>query len=423
MMYELEILDQGTKKYWYYDVEKNTFYDENQKPLLTEYDQYHYTPYKPYYFSQTDTEYKCENPQLLEIILGLHCNFNCEYCSQRTVRDKIYSGSPNDVEHFIEMLKASGIVPQDIQLWGGEPLVYWKLIVKLVPELKKLYPKVYISFPTNGSLLTRDKIDFCKEYNISFWISHDGCNNTGRKYDGHKDILNDPVVVDAIEYAKKEIPNHFSFKATFTHGNTDARKIIRFFKNRFGEDTSVSTGNVVECHDAKNILAVQSSKLTDEDKRVLSDSIFDCLNRTDAYYKDNTLLGNLNRLQDSMVNKSSADTVTCTCGAPLGANGSLVIDMQGNIHVCHNFPSREGQNRNIANLKDHYKTGYTHAFNRLTDCRNCLVLHACKGGCPGLDNEEHRLACPNLFAMNYGVFKAAFARLFGKYLVSYRKVK
>lgn len=425
MIYELEIVDQGMKKYWYYDVETNTFYDENQNELLTEYEQYRKSDFKSYYFSPNDTQYKYNKcPHLMEIILGLHCNFNCEYCSQRTVKDKVYSGTPSDVESLIKLLKVSEIVPGEIQLWGGEPLVYWKVIVKLVPALRQLYPGIRISFPTNGSLLTRDKIDFCKQYDLQFWISHDGCNNVGRQYDGHRDILKDPVVVDAIEYAQKVLPNtSISFKSTFTHNNTDARQVIRFFKNRFGESMRVSTGNVVECHDATNKRSVSSSQLTEHDKQLLSDSIFECLNRSDGYYQDGTLSQNLTHLQNSFINKTSAQSISCSCGSPVSPGGSLVIDMKGYIHVCHNFPARDNQNRNIINIEDHYKLGYTHAFNRTTNCRDCLVLHACQGGCPGLLNAEQELGCPNLFAMNYGIFKAAFARLFGKYLVGYKKLQ
>lgn len=423
MKYELEILDNGVTKFWYYDVLTNTFYDENQKELLTEYDvlKENYQDIIPY--TEEKTEYKYSKDfGLLEITLGLKCNFNCFYCSQRTVRDKVHSSSPKDVKPFIKLLKDTGIKPERIQLWGGEPLVYWKVIKGLVPALKALYPNAHISFPTNGSLLTRDKIDFIKQYNLSFWISHDGCNNEGREVDGHQDILKDPVVVDAIEYAKDVLPkNAIAFKSTFTHNNTDARKIIRFFKNKFSNKIAVSTGNVVCCHDANNELSVKSSMLTDEDKQTLIDSVYDVLNDNCSNRDDLTLYSAFDRTRMGFIRKIPITKLGCNCGGPI-ENGSLIIDMLGNIQVCHNFPIKSSP-RNIAdNLCDQYKLGYTHPFNRETNCKDCLVVHSCSGGCPGLSNKEHILACPNLFAMNYGIFKAAFSSVFGKYLVNYRKI-
>ena len=422
MQYELEILDNGTTKFWYYDVNTNTFYDENQNELLTEYDCLKTNRQDAILFSKESSSYKYnKNPQLLEIMLGLKCNFNCFYCSQRTVRDKLYSSSPKDVEPFINLLKATEIKTKRIQLWGGEPLVYWKVIKKLVPALKELYPDVQISFPTNGSLLTRDKIDFIKQYDMQFWISHDGCNNEGREADGHLDILQDPVVLDAIQYAKQVLSNGaISFKSTFTHNNTDVRKIIKFFKNTLGKDTFVSTGNVVFCHDASNELSVKSSILTENDKQILSDSIFDTLDATPKV--DGTLHNQYESLRYSFLERRSATKVTCECGGPID-KGSLVIDMLGNIQICHTFPVITGTQRNIAkDLCNYQKLGYTHAFNRETSCKDCLVLHSCKGGCPGLSSKEHKLACPNLFAMHYGIFRAAFSSIFGKYLVNYRKI-
>ena len=60
----------------------------------------------------------------LKISLGLSCNYECNYCSQRFV-PHAESTNPEDVENFLQQLTTSlSHAPERIEFWGGEPLVY-----------------------------------------------------------------------------------------------------------------------------------------------------------------------------------------------------------------------------------------------------------------------------------------------------------
>lgn len=419
MKFNLYVIRNGKEERWTYDNDDNSFTDAEGKDPLSNYpvtDKFNSLP--PFTPEHTSFDY-VQNFDLLEIMLGAKCNFDCIYCSQRSFRDRVYSGKPSDVSHFISLLKREKIVPKEIQLWGGEPLVYWKTVQQLVPELLKLYPDIKISFPTNGSLLTRDKIDFIKKYNMRFWISHDGCHNEGRENDGHADILDDPVVVDAIQYAKKVLPDYaISFKTTYTHGNCNTEHIIRFFHNRFGSDTRVSLNNVVVCHDASNPISVASAELDDEDKQTLEQSLFDSLNNPDPNACDFSSKQTRDFLIEKFLVKADKSTIGCECGLPFGS--ALCVDMQGTIQKCHTFgpyPDR----RNLDNWKNFKPTGYYNWKARATSCDDCLVVHSCQGGCPGTDNEAQKLSCPNSYALGYGIFRSAMAALFGVYLLRVEK--
>ena len=63
------------------------------------------------------------SPRVLKISLGLSCNYECEYCSQRFV-PRSQETNPEDIQSFIDGLD-SWITepPEKVEFWGGEPLV------------------------------------------------------------------------------------------------------------------------------------------------------------------------------------------------------------------------------------------------------------------------------------------------------------
>ena len=76
----------------------------------------------------------------LRIQLGLACNYRCRYCLQAMDRPKALNMPKEaDIQHFMEMLASSGVEMEDgglIDLWGGEPLVYWPVLQVLIPMLR-----------------------------------------------------------------------------------------------------------------------------------------------------------------------------------------------------------------------------------------------------------------------------------------------
>ena len=64
----------------------------------------------------------------------------------------------------------------ELYFFGGEPLLcYETVIVPLVEYCKNKYPGLfYFGCTTNGTLLTKDKIDFFKQNNFCILLSIDG---------------------------------------------------------------------------------------------------------------------------------------------------------------------------------------------------------------------------------------------------------
>jgi len=124
-----------------------------------------------------------------ELILNVtdRCNFRCRYCiyggsygGMRTHRnvdmvDEIAKGA---VDEFAERSKELDKVC--LGFYGGEPLLRWKMIERLVPYAKERMRdrKVMPSMTTNGWLLTPDKFDFLRDCGFTIMVSMDGGKET-----------------------------------------------------------------------------------------------------------------------------------------------------------------------------------------------------------------------------------------------------
>ncbi len=111
-----------------------------------------------------------------------NCNLRCEYC--------IYSGEyknrqhsnermdentmRNSVDYLINHSSDAGKIA--VSFYGGEPLLEFDLIKKCV-EYVNLQAEgriVIFNFTTNGTLLTKDKLDFLVQHDFRITISLDG---------------------------------------------------------------------------------------------------------------------------------------------------------------------------------------------------------------------------------------------------------
>ncbi|MFV1309892.1 radical SAM protein, partial [Klebsiella pneumoniae] len=111
----------------------------------------------------------------IKIQLGLSCNFECEYCSQRFV-PRAEETNPDYVDDFVNNMDSwyKGDGDAEFEFWGGEPFVYWKTFKPLAERIKDKYPNSKLSVITNGSLLDKEKNEWLDTLGFQVSISHDG---------------------------------------------------------------------------------------------------------------------------------------------------------------------------------------------------------------------------------------------------------
>lgn len=94
--------------------------------------------------------------------LGGDCNLNCPHCHcERTS----YAFNP-DVIGYIKNEKT-----KRLSFSGGEPLLYWDAIVRLMAELGR---EVEYTLVTNATLLSNEMVDILNEYQARVFASYDG---------------------------------------------------------------------------------------------------------------------------------------------------------------------------------------------------------------------------------------------------------
>lgn len=170
-----------------FDSEKNAFYDKNNNRLNKNTDNYRRCA--PGNWDKTKS-----GKINVAILLGTKCNMDCFYCIAKKIikRTIVPDFTPKRVSHFIGLIPYISTEIETITLYGGEPLVYWKTLLKLLPALRQRFPVVDITMPTNGTLLTAEKIKFLKKYKVSVALS---CHNIEQV----KKILNNEEVVNALK--------------------------------------------------------------------------------------------------------------------------------------------------------------------------------------------------------------------------------
>ena len=101
-----------------------------------------------------------------EFIMTNGCNLHCEYCFERermTNNGKVFFLKESDIRGYIELIlknrKERGTpsgVPSWINFFGGEPMLCWDLMLKIMREYYEKYKFFRFSIITNGLIIDKE---------------------------------------------------------------------------------------------------------------------------------------------------------------------------------------------------------------------------------------------------------------------------
>ena len=181
------------------------------------------------------------------------CNSRCSYCiySDNFQDFRNHSNKYMDfniakraidiyLQHFIEKRKYNLFKKPAFSFYGGEPLLNFKLIKKIVSYIYSVYgDDVIFSITTNGSILTEEICDYLIDNNFSILISLDGDEKEhDRKRVDQYNQKTFNTVFNNVNYLIKKNYNNFSINAVYDW-NTDFINCEKFFKKN-----NLKIGNV-----------------------------------------------------------------------------------------------------------------------------------------------------------------------------------
>ena len=354
---------------------------------------------------------------VVKLLLGLNCNYKCVYCNQDEERtnDALRVATRFDIKKtkqvFKEISKKYNFTNGTLELWGGEPLVYKKIIFEIAPYIRELFPNIAISIITNGSLLDEPFVDFCIENKIGICVSHDAMSQT--KFRNSEDILDNKEIVECIR--KLHSNNLFySFHFVITEETSNLFDAINFFHKKMEYPFPVSTEGIVK-NTRLNMDYIKP--FTEEGQATL----IECMNII-GKEKDKIYLGDvdkrLRRFISTLNSKNGIEKSPYSCND--SSNDVLSIDCEGNVLACHTVPyniaSGAGNVLRKVNLENRNKQ-FKIWSERETNCAQCVSFQICNGGCGIVSNEEHKLMCNNKWLEGVSYLSAMVGRLFGERLL------
>lgn len=185
-----------------------------------------------------------ENLSNLVLNVTEDCNFRCEYCmytgsyeNRRThnkTNDLPLDIAKKAVDFFVDHCKLSKF--KNIGFYGGESLLRFEFIKKVVEYARTLDPDLTFSITTNGSLLNEKILEFLQDNKFKVNISLDG---PGELHDTYRKTVNNKptyaLVMKKIELIKNKFPRLYSTDLSISsvlvpsHGEEDFEELNRFF--------------------------------------------------------------------------------------------------------------------------------------------------------------------------------------------------
>jgi uncharacterized protein len=285
---------------------------------------------------------KSHSPKLIKIQLGMKCNYSCAYCSQASQPDD-QTDLTSKIPAFIEKLKELDLYQTKVELWGGEPFVYWKTLVPLVKALRENFSRIDLSLVTNGSLLNEEKVNWLRDNQFTVGISHDGPAQSLRG----PDPLDKESTRNAWVYLLSEMPGKVAFNCVLTRQNYSVIAVRDYIAKRLDVSTrsiNVSTEEIVSVYDNGSMsMGIESY----EDYQNAIHTIF-----ADAINGSIDLPAISYKVEDYIYSLRSERPVSSLwqkCG--MDRPEYLAVNLDGEVHTCQNTSSEEHKIGTIGSAK------------------------------------------------------------------------
>lgn len=185
------------------------------------------------------------NERLENLILQVtqQCNLRCSYCVysgkyiNRTHNNSVmpYETACRAVDFF--MARNLLVEKPSMGFYGGEPLLQFGLIKRIVGYVKENYPgrEIQFNMTVNGTLLTDEVVDFLAENDFSLTLSIDGpkeIHDANRRFVSGQGSFD--LIMEKLKYIREKYPDYFKKIMTNTvlSPDCDYEKALTFFEEQ-----------------------------------------------------------------------------------------------------------------------------------------------------------------------------------------------
>lgn len=307
---------------------------------------------------------------LLRILLTDLCNLSCKYC--KVCHNIDYpNAQPTPIEKIqnaVDALFEKSTKEKVIHITGGEPILFFKQITKIVQYIEDNYShsgyKYIIIIGTNGILLDKKMADYFKKHDIKIIISLDGKKTANIMRINKNGINSFNETVKGIRLLKKR---GIEVGISMVVGSFNITKLDEQIEYIFKKYKPASLGvNFI-----KNTKAKEKSKFLIEGN-VYAQAIY----KIHKKYRENNLFMEL--LARKLFPFVDRKYRLYDCGA---SNGTTVnIDATGNVGICKSFLllKTKYSEDSINNIIEDFKTR-SPIYQR--QCKKCPAQGICGNGC------------------------------------------
>ena len=358
------------------------------------------------------------HPKVLKIMLGTACNFRCKYCRQfehSAIEDCNWSEA--ELEWFLRELQSTIKFDnlERVEYWGGEPLLYWNTIAKLIDALEFITKRPLLHhITTNGSLLTAEITAKLTRHNFQYKLSHDGPGQNLRSGDPLKRGTPTYKMHHALythcqrekKWPTKGVQQEFYINSVLTKEHPSPKVIVDWFINEFDEHIQIMK---IEPVIPYNDHAQKYTFVTADDFAKFQEQIYQDL-RYGNITKNVKEYQNLWRLfmYQFYDDKFQYNPIEGKCHA--SQEITITVDRKGNLTPCqvYNIDTPEnviGQLDNMSAINE----DLPNPVSQNKKCAACPVVSLCRGVCPYiLKGEFADTNCKMRYNTYMGIFRAFY---------------
>lgn len=351
-----------------------------------------------HYLTDKIEDYLDRKCSKLTLQLTQNCNFRCSYCPYTTA--EFYTNRSHNSKRMSEEVafKAIDFLADhsrskqyvSIAFYGGEPLLEFPLLKKLVAYAEEVFIGKRIDFTTttNGSLLTEEIISFFEKHNFDLMISIDGTkkvhdrnrkfaatgkgtfdtivNNLEGVYNSHREYFNNKVTINSVmdprlpakEYYELENKNEMFQEVNMMRTVVDDFNNVNrhAFDDNFVIDTSILT--------FKALMSLINRYPKDKVSSNLVVAELTEKQKSEKFIRPGNPLGDID-----------APSGPCIPGS------KLLVDVNGTIHICEKV-SETSKAFVLGNVYDGFDYNNIRKLLNIgaltaEKCQNCFAFNLC----------------------------------------------